>query len=159
MLVCKMAHGHSHRKLGCCGGVCRCSGVHRQLLHRCQRDVILAKVLRANLLCLALYWIYFSHHLEFVIKFLFSFFLFFPEELQLSVWVQKKLCVHRVGRKFGPSRTAAVVEYTHSLAGMFALTIFSALSISIPWLHGTAGLARQSPALPLLETSTRCLRR
>lgn len=61
--------------------------------------------------------------------------------------------------QFSPSRIAAVVEYTHSLAGTFVLTIFRALSISIPWLQGTAGLARQSPALPLLETSTRCLRR
>lgn len=31
--------------------------------------------------------------------------------------------------------------------------------MSMPWLHGTAGLARQSPALPLRDTSTLCLRR
>lgn len=31
--------------------------------------------------------------------------------------------------------------------------------MSMPWLQGTAGLARQSPALPRRETSTRCRRR
>lgn len=38
-------------------------------------------------------------------------------------------------------------------------TILRALSMSMPWLQGTAGLARQSPALPLRDTSTRCRRR
>lgn len=38
-------------------------------------------------------------------------------------------------------------------------TILRALSMSMPWLQGTAGLARQSPALPLRETSTRWRRR
>lgn len=38
-------------------------------------------------------------------------------------------------------------------------TIFRALSMSMPWLQGTAGLARQSPALPLRDTSTRWRRR
>lgn len=38
-------------------------------------------------------------------------------------------------------------------------TIFKALSMSMPWLQGTAGLARQSPALPLRDTSTRWRRR
>lgn len=38
-------------------------------------------------------------------------------------------------------------------------TILRALSMSMPWLQGTAGLARQSPALPLRDTSTLCLRR
>lgn len=39
------------------------------------------------------------------------------------------------------------------------LTVLRALSMSMPWLQGTAGLARQSPALPRRETSTRCRRR
>lgn len=38
-------------------------------------------------------------------------------------------------------------------------TVLRALSMSMPWLHGTAGLARQSPALPRRETSTRWRRR
>ena len=38
-------------------------------------------------------------------------------------------------------------------------TVFRALSMSMPWLQGTAGLARQSPALPRRETSTRWRRR
>lgn len=38
-------------------------------------------------------------------------------------------------------------------------TVLRALSMSMPWLQGTAGLARQSPALPRRETSTRCRRR
>lgn len=38
-------------------------------------------------------------------------------------------------------------------------TIFKARSMSMPWLQGTAGLARQSPALPLRDTSTRWRRR
>lgn len=40
-----------------------------------------------------------------------------------------------------------------------ATTVLRALSMSMPWLHGTAGLARQSPALPRRDTSTRCRRR
>lgn len=39
------------------------------------------------------------------------------------------------------------------------LTVLRALSMSMPWLQGTAGLAKQSPALPRRETSTRCRRR
>lgn len=38
-------------------------------------------------------------------------------------------------------------------------TVLRALSMSMPWLQGTAGLARQSPALPRRETSTRWRRR
>lgn len=41
----------------------------------------------------------------------------------------------------------------------FFSTIFKARSMSMPWLQGTAGLARQSPALPLRDTSTRWRRR
>lgn len=39
------------------------------------------------------------------------------------------------------------------------LTCFRVRSISMPWFQGAAGLARQSPALPLREMSTFCLRR
>lgn len=39
------------------------------------------------------------------------------------------------------------------------LTCFRVRSISMPWFHGAAGLARQSPAFPRLEMSTFCLRR
>lgn len=39
------------------------------------------------------------------------------------------------------------------------LTCFRVRSISMPWFHGAAGLARQSPAFPLREMSTFCLRR
>lgn len=42
---------------------------------------------------------------------------------------------------------------------MLRLTCFRVRSISMPWFHGAAGLARQSPAFPRLEMSTFCLRR
>lgn len=46
-----------------------------------------------------------------------------------------------------------------SLSFLHPPTVLRALSMSMPWLQGTAGLARQSPALPRRETSTRCRRR
>lgn len=53
--------------------------------------------------------------------------------------------------------------FTLSLSRALSLspppTVFRALSMSMPWLQGTAGLARQSPALPRRETSTRWRRR
>lgn len=77
------------------------------LRHPCHRDVILAKVW--ELICYALPSIkYFSHPLEFVIKFG----LFFSWGAAVVFVNTETLCTW-IRMQFSPSRIAAVVEYTH----------------------------------------------
>lgn len=67
----------------------------------------------------------------------------------ISVFLPLKHCT----KHFSPlSYKACVCSSVH-------VTCLSVRSMSMPWFQGAAGLARQSPALPMREMSTFCLRR
>ncbi len=51
------------------------------------------------------------------------------------------------------------IAYKACVCSSVHVTCLSVRSMSMPWFQGAAGLARQSPALPLREMSTFCLRR
>lgn len=51
------------------------------------------------------------------------------------------------------------ISYKAYICSSVHVTCLSVRSMSMPWFQGAAGLARQSPALPLREMSTFCLRR
>lgn len=71
-----------------------------------------------------------------------------------SLFFGYQLATHTTPPPFFSSLPSLILLPTPS-----ATTVLRALSMSMPWLHGTAGLARQSPALPRRDTSTRCRRR
>lgn len=77
--------------------------------------------------------------------------LVFPKRhlFQLSVFLPWK---HYTKHLFPISYKACICSSVH-------VTCLSVRSMSMPWFQGAAGLARQSPALPLREMSTFCLRR
>lgn len=55
--------------------------------------------------------------------------------------------------------TCLIIFLSFSFLFLALHTCLSVRSMSMPWFQGAAGFARQSPALPLREMSTFCLRR